>query len=130
MLQSTQGQLNVTGLKIRADGWYGLADGLHTVAIYLSDFQGRIRFEASISLDPTDEDWFPVPIEGSKYLSFPLDVLAPTGTNGDSGTLGLNIVGNFTWLRVRIDRSYILPEPVTPEDISALGYVDQVLLNN
>ena len=130
ILQNTQGLLNVTGEPVRADGWYGHSDGLHTVAIYLNNFQGRIYFEASIAPQPIDEDWFPINVNGQKFLSFPEDPLSPTGTNGDSGTLGFNLLGSFTWLRVRVDRSYIAPEPTDQSQIDALGYVDRVLLNN
>jgi hypothetical protein len=130
ILQNTQGLLNVTGEPVRADGWYGHSDGLHTVAIYLNNFQGRIYFEASISPQPIEEDWFPISVNGSKYLSFPEDPLSPTGVLGDSGTIGFNLIGNFTWLRARVDRSYIAPEPTDQSQIDALGYVDRVLLNN
>lgn len=130
ILQNTQGLLNVTGEPARADGWYGYSDGLHTVAIYLNEFQGRIMFQASISTQPLEEDWFPIQIENQNYLSFPLDPMAPTGTSGDSGTLGFNIKGNFTWLRVKVDRSYLVPQPSDQAQIDGLGYVDKVLLNN
>lgn len=120
----------MVGDAVRADGWYGFTDGLHTVAIYLQNFQGRVRFEASIATEPQEGDWFPVEINGAEFLSFPKDPLAPTGTTGDTGTLGMNILGNFTWLRVCIDRSYLSPTPEAQADIDALGYVDRVLLNN
>ncbi len=131
MLQNTQGGLNVVGIPVRADGWYGYSDGLHTVAIYLNNFQGRLRFEASIAAEPTEGDWFPVQLNGSEYLSFPQNPMAPVGGGaGDSGTIGLNIIGSFIWLRVRVDRSYIQPEPTEFSQIDALGYIDRVLLNN
>ena len=131
MLQSTQGQLNVVGDKVRADGWYGHTDGLHTVAIYLNNFTGRIIFEASIASAPNDDDWFPIELAPNQtYLSFPKNPSMPTGTSGDTGTIGMNIIGGFTWLRARVDRSYI----PTLTDNDALydtqGYVDRILLNN
>lgn len=124
MLPNTQGQLTVVGDKIRADGWYGYTDGLHTVAIYLVNFTGRIWFEASIANDPIDGDWFPVIVGGSDHLSFPKYLEAPTGTTGDTGTIGLNISGNYTWLRVRIDRDQVDVDP------ALLGHIDRILLNN
>jgi hypothetical protein len=130
MLPSSQGHLNLTGDAVRADGWYGHTDGLHTVAIYLQNFQGRLRFEASIATTPTDSDWFPVEIKGSDFMSFPKDPTSPTGRTGDSGTLGLNIIGSFTWLRVRIDRSHLTPTPSSQSEIDSLGHVDRILLNN
>lgn len=130
MLPNTQGSFNLIGEKVRADGWYGFADGLHTVAIYLNDFRGRLVFEASIATDPQDDDWFPVAMGGAAYMEFPRDIQAPTGVYGDTGTIGMNIIGSFIWLRARVDRSYIDPEPVTEMGIAAYGYVDRILLNN
>jgi hypothetical protein len=135
MLTNTQGQLNIAGAAVRADGWYGFSDGLHTLAIYVVNFTGRLWIEASLADAPTDNDWFPVTISGNDatpYLQFPLDPLRPTGTNsmGDTATMGLNIIGNYTWLRARVDRSYIAPIPTTQPQIFALGYVDHILINN
>lgn len=130
MLSNTSGLLDVTGDAMRADGWYGFTDGLHTIAITLVNFQGRIVFEASIADDPNEEDWFTIPVMGTDFLQFPKNPLSPTGTTGDSTTLGFNIVGSFTWLRCRVDRSYMTLIATDPQSIEALGYVDRVLLNN
>jgi hypothetical protein len=132
MLPNTQGQLNYTGDAMRADGWYGFTDGLHTLAIYIVNFTGRLWIEASLADNPTDEDWFPVQVRNQDYMQFPQDPLRPTGQrgSGDSATIGLNIVGNYTWLRARVDRSYFNPQPTQQQDIFALGYVDHILLNN
>lgn len=130
MLPSTQGSFNLTGEKVRADGWYGFSDGLHTVAIYLNNFRGRLVFEASIATDPQDGDWFPVEMSGAPYMQFPRDVMNPTGDSGDTGTIGMNITGSFIWLRARVDRSYIVPAPIDDLGIAAYGYVDRILLNN
>lgn len=135
MLTNTQGDLNVAGNAIRADGWYGFSDGLHTIAIYVVNFVGRLWIEASIADTPTDDDWFPVNVSGvpaTPYLQFPQDPLRPSGSNGigDLATIGLNVIGNYTWLRARIDRSYLQPQPMQQPEILALGYVDHILLNN
>jgi hypothetical protein len=134
MLTNTQGELNVTGNQIRADGWYGFSDGLHTIAIYVVNFIGRVYIEASIADEPTENDWFSTDMNGGSYLQFPLDPTQPTGSNGlscDTATIGLNVVGNYTWLRARVDRTYLPPaETQTQDQIYALGYVDHILLNN
>jgi hypothetical protein len=130
MLPSSQGQLNLTGEPVRADGWYGYTDGLHTVAVYLQNFQGRLRFEASVASTPNEGDWFPVEVNNAEFLSFPKNPLSPTGRTGDTGTIGLNIIGSFTWLRARVDRSYLSPTPSSPSEIDGLGHVDRILLNN
>ena len=52
MLGDTQIELDVTGDKIRADGFFGQKDGLHSVSWSLEDFTGRIFLEASLETDP------------------------------------------------------------------------------
>jgi len=133
MLPNTSGQYNFVGDALRADGWYGFTDGLHTVAIYIVNFTGRLIIEASLADQPTDDDWFPIQFDHKDYMQFPKDPLNPTGErgSGDSGTMGLNIIGNYTWLRARVDRSYFdSPEPTDQQTLYALGYVDHILLNN
>jgi hypothetical protein len=130
MLSNTQGKLSVVGDKIRADGWYGHTDGLHTVAIYLFNFTGRIWFEASIADDPLEEDWFAIPINNQASQDFPKNPMAPTGTTGDTGTFGMNIIGSYTWLRVRMDRDASDSDTEARAIAGLLGNVDRVLLNN
>ena len=130
MLSNTQGKLSVVGDKIRADGWYGYTDGLHTVAAYLANFTGRIWFEASIASDPKEEDWFPILVNNSPFISFPKDTAHPTGQTGDTGTFGMNILGSFTWLRARMDRTSSDPITTNLAVLGALGQIDRILLNN
>jgi hypothetical protein len=63
-------------------------------------------------------------------LNFPKDPLKPTGVTGDTGTVGMNIIGNFTWIRVRVDRDLSNPETEPKVLAGLLGQVDRVLLNN
>lgn len=132
MLPNTSGKLNYDGDAIRADGWYGFTDGLHTIAIYIVNFTGRIVIEASLADSPTDDDWFPVQINGTDYMQFPKDPTRPTGQrgSGDSATIGLNVIGNYTWMRARVDRTYFDYAPTSQDEIATLGYVDHILLNN
>jgi hypothetical protein len=130
MLTNTGTDANVTGDPIRADGWYGMTDGLHTVAMYTINLQGRVFLEASLATSPTDSDWFPILLNGlTAYIQFPQNPFAPTGTTGDTGVAGFTFTGNLLWLRVRLDRSYLLPPFPTQDDIALLGQLDRVLLN-
>jgi hypothetical protein len=132
MLPNTSGQVNFVGDPLRADGWYGFTDGLHTIAIYIVNFTGHLVIEASLADRPTDDDWFPIQFDNQDYMQFPKNPLRPTGErgSGDSGTIGLNIIGNYTWLRARVDRNYFGILPTDQQAIYALGYVDHILLNN
>ena len=74
---------------VKADGYYGNADGLHTVAfICASDFVGTIKMQGSLATNPDNAtDWFD--IDGT--------------TAGDdspvTATQYVNFTGNFVWLR-------------------------------
>ena len=131
MLGDTFIELNVTGDKIRADAWFGLKDGLHTVTFHLEDFTGRVFIEASLESDPQDNDWFPVFLNGAKsFMEYPLDSLAPTGISGDTFVDAYTFQGNFLYLRAGIDRSDVVPVPTTDSEKSALGSVKKILLNH
>ena len=40
--------LDFTGSPVKADGYYGFSDGMHTVSFHLNDFRGRIYIEATL----------------------------------------------------------------------------------
>jgi len=91
------GELDQTGEPCRADGYYGYADGLHTIGFYLMNFIGRIYVDASLSDNPGDNDWFPVTL--GAVLDFEDYEEATTGVKT------FNIIGNFVYLRARIART-------------------------
>jgi len=81
----------VTGEKFKGDGYYGRADGLHTVAYYLNGFAGTVKIQGTLASDPSDSDWFN--IDGT--------------TVGDGSTILTentfkNFTGNFMWIRVAV----------------------------
>lgn len=79
------------GVQQAAANYYGGIGGLQTVAFYLLNFQGGIRLQATLDTDPVDDDnWFDVYQFGSND--------APTSDN-----FSVNIDGNFTWLRARVE---------------------------
>ena len=74
---------------VKADGYYGNADGLHTVAyICSSDFVGTIKMQGSLATNPDNAtDWFDI----------------DNTTVGDDSTVTatsyVNFTGNFVWVR-------------------------------
>lgn len=158
MLSNTDREMNVTGEPIRADAWYGLTDGLHTVAIYLQNFIGRIFIEATLSNEPQEDEWFPIFLNGDlPYLEFNVDDteieqftigLSPR-TRGKSGVVSYTFQGNFLYLRARLDRTHIRPQPrdlsiadftfsspgltnkpLDEYEISQFGVIKKILLNH
>ena len=74
--------------KVKADGYYGNADGLHTVAYICSDdFVGTIKMQGSLATDPGANDWFDID-----------DTEVGDGSSVVSTTFK-NFTGNFVWLR-------------------------------
>jgi hypothetical protein len=79
------------GVDQKAADYYGGIGDLQTVAIYLSQFEGVIKIQATLESAPTvDADWFRV---------YEFDSTASATTNNFS----TNITGNFTWIRARVE---------------------------
>ena len=78
------------GVEQKAANYYGGYGTLQTTALYLLDFVGRIRIQATLESNPTsDADWFTV----SEF-----DFTTTQTTNNFSA----NIAGNFTWIRAHV----------------------------
>lgn len=121
LLDTTSGKINVTGLKQKAAGYNNSIGNSHTVSITLDNFIGRVWIEGSLSADPQEGDWFPIPLgQGVPYLQYPMDPARPTGQTGDSGTYPYSFTGNYIWVRARVDRTYLNPPPVVPDYVGAV----------
>ena len=121
---STASNMNLTTTKVEGDSYYGYSDGMHTIAIQYAAFKGRVTVEGTLSLTPTDADYFPIQIPGGQsvnsggYKTFPT-----TGTDGFTGTEAYNINGNFTYLRVKMDRSYLGDGTTYLTDYGSIAYI-------
>lgn len=113
LLPNTSNDLNKTGNKIPAAGYYGYKTGLHTVSISCNDFTGRIYIQATLSSNPEENDWFNIEIESNDYLE-KTDV---------TGTFTYNFQGNFVYVRAKLDRTYLDPQPNTVSDVGLIKYV-------
>ena len=91
----------VTGDAIKGDGYYGRSDGLHTVQYNYTGFTGSFTTQATLEINPTDDDWFNV------------DILS---VNQNTGSRIANFTGNYVWIRVVV--------------VYTDGTVNSVLLNN
>lgn len=131
VLGSTGIEQDVTSDKVRADGFFGQKDGLHSISWVLDDFTGRVFIDATLASDPEEIDWFPIFLNGAReYIEYPLDTINPTGANGDTGVDAVTFQGNFLYIRFKIDRSYVVPVPTTDSEKALLGSIGKVLLNH
>lgn len=134
MMTNTDREHNKTGKAIRADGYYGKTDGVHTVQVFYTNFTGKFGIQGTLMTEPGDGDWFDINLNTTNLFSdtdprirFPKNPLAPTGRDGDTGTMAFTFLGNFTFLRAVMDRSQII-EPSPLDSTTRLGHIDKVLL--
>ncbi len=82
--------------KEKADGYYNLGDGNHTVTYTVAPgFDGSITMQATLALEPVLNDWFDIANSTISYSAS----LATTTTNY------VNFSGNFVWVRAKIIRN-------------------------
>ena len=77
----------VTGDKFKGDGYYGRSDGLHTVQYSYNDFSGTVTIQATLAIEPTEDDWF--------------DVHSRTVVAGTDSHIE-NFTGNYVWIKANL----------------------------
>ena len=60
MMESTGTTMNKYSTEVKGDAYYGYSDGYHTVQVIYNQFVGRLRVQATLSLNPTDSDYFDI----------------------------------------------------------------------
>ncbi len=89
----TSKSVDATGEKIQADGYYGYADGLHTIAIYNTGLTGRVHLQGTLASSPVEADWFDINLQASDtYVDY----------TTDTGIHGYTFQGNFVYLRIKL----------------------------
>ena len=76
--------VTVTGEKYKGDGFYGRADGFHTVQYNVAGFNGTLKMQGTLAVSPVDTDYF--------------DIAGTEETSTDGGFFK-NFTGNFVWVR-------------------------------
>ena len=137
MMSATGRNHNVTGTAIRADGYFGHTDGIHTVQVVVNNFTGSFGVQGTLATEPTEADWFDINLNANwnvssadpkiSYPENPASLLGG-GPDGDTGTKAFTFVGNFVYLRAILDRSNI-PEGSDLAPTTQLGQIDRVLLS-
>jgi len=144
LLSKPKPTLIYTSQPIRVDNWYSNASHLHTIQIVASNFRGLVSIEASIMTNPSESDWFYIPINGNPYVEYPRSLdntirayvpidLNNTGTGinamGETSTISFSFTGRFVWMRAKVDRSTVVPMDASPLMIAQVGIIDRILLN-
>ena len=129
LLRQMDEEITITGEPVRAAGWYGHTNGLHTVSISVQNFRGRVSVEAAITTAPVDSDWFSVLPAGISYVQYPQNGYVVTSpATGETSCYGFSFTSNIVWLRAIMDRSYLLPPFAMPMYVGTFGLVDHILV--
>ena len=80
----------VTGDKAKGNGYYGAADGKHTVFYSVTEFTGTITIQGSLATDPGANDW-------ATITTF------SDGFTQEDGNSTANFTGNFVWVRAVVE---------------------------
>lgn len=108
MMSTTGTTMNLYSTTVKGDNYYGYSDGLHTVQVIYDQFVGRIHIQASLSLDPTDSDWFDILPTTTAGTEFNSEGYVQFNSN-EPGNLSeaYTFTGNFTYIRVYMDREHV-----------------------
>ena len=76
-------------------------DGLHTTAVYVTDFAGKFWIEGSLVNDPTslDGDWFVIKL--SSFFPFHEFGNTPKPDDTFTGIEAFNFTGSIRWVRFK-----------------------------
>lgn len=109
VLGSTGTNMSETSNVVKGDSFYGYSDGWHTFQVVYNQFVGRLHVEASLATTPTDSDWFslkPEVTNGTEWANG-LSYIQFNSNDPADGSEAYTFRGNFTYLRVRMDRAHV-----------------------
>lgn len=128
ILGATGTEMNKHSEAVKGDSYYGFTDGLHTFQVSYNQFVGRFRIQATLSLTPVDSDWFdltPDTIAGSSWN--PGGYVQFNANDPGQGSEAYTIQGNFSYLRVYVDREHV-GDGTTYDN--SYGQVSRVILSS
>jgi hypothetical protein len=114
ILSSTGSNMNMTGMNVKADSYYGYVDGHHTIQLVYNNYIGRLKIQASLSLNPAETDWFDIQ-DTTVYGSVtdqttgynPAGYIQFNANDPANGSQAYSVTGNFAYIRVQMDRSHV-----------------------
>lgn len=108
IMESTGSDMNRFSDEVKGDSYYGFTDGLHTIQVIYQEFIGRLRIQATLSLEPGDADWFDIVPENTTGRRFnPAGYIQFNADDPRSGSEAYTFQGNFTFIRVYMDREHV-----------------------
>ncbi len=103
-----------TGDKFKADGFYGRADGFHTVQLNLNSFTGEVTIQGSLEVDPQSSDWFDVTLQTNTSVTGTVDTTGAISVGSSvaiteltysdtTSNSNFNFIGNYVWVRAIVN---------------------------
>ncbi len=123
-------EIDYVGDPVRAAGWYGPTKGLHTIAIKAQNFSGTLVIEGTLAAAPGNTDWFTLYEQTYPRADLPPApaLYAEPSWQGESSTIGVNLIVNCLYVRARVVRSNIIPPTFTGYEVAKYGALDYVMM--
>ena len=134
IMSATGTEMNKYSTQTRGDSYYGYTDGFHTIQVIYNEFVGRVRIQATLSLDPQDDiDWMDIVIDPNSGL------YSGSSAWNEAGYIQFNanapatkseaysFQGNYTYIRLYMDREHV-GDGVTYDP--SYGSINQVILSS
>jgi hypothetical protein len=113
---------------VKGDSYYGYTDGLHTIQVIYSQYVGRFRIQGTLSLEPTDTDWFDIYPASTTGKEFNRDGYIQFNANDPrNASEAYTFQGNYTYIRTKVDRDHV-GDGVTYD--SSYGQVNRIILSS
>jgi len=129
MLSATGTEMNKYSESVKGDSYYGYTDGLHTLQVSYNEYVGRFRIQATLSLDPTESDWFDIvpdaSLSGTTWNS--IGFIQFNANDPATGSDAYTFQGNFAFIRVYMDREHV-GDGATYD--SSYGQISRVILSS
>lgn len=121
-------EMNKFSETVKGDSYYGFTDGLHTFQVTYNQFVGRLRIQATLSLTPTDTDWFDIVPNSTTGTSFnPAGFVQFNANDPADLSEAYTFQGNFTFIRIYMDREHVGDGATYDE---SYGQISRVILSS
>lgn len=128
LMSHTNDTMNLISTAVKGDSYYGFTDGFHTIMVTYNQFVGRFHLQATLSLEPSEDDWFDVIPEETNGRRFNDKGYVQFNSNDPGlGSEAYSFRGNFTYVRVFMDRRHVA-DGVTYDPF--YGAIDRVILSS
>lgn len=108
ILSATGTEMNKYSIEVKGDSYYGYTDGFHTIQVTYNQYVGRLRLQATLSLEPGVDDWFDIVPTDTLGTSFNEGGFVQFNANDPAqGSEAYSFSGNFTFIRVYMDREHV-----------------------